>query len=143
MGILETLYNEVISFFGINDLIEIVKSGDYSKLLTLNGILSTISPFIPLLLVIEIIRAVFYKRFKIEDYKVPFFIFIANRFISRFISIAAIAFCIGLFEPLAIFKTSFTWYWLIYGYIVWEFSHFIYHYLGHKVRLFWCLHSTH
>nr|MBA4168158.1 sterol desaturase family protein [Chitinophagaceae bacterium] len=31
----------------------------------------------------------------------------------------------------------------IYGYIVWEFAHFIYHFLGHKVRLFWCLHSTH
>ena len=24
-----------------------------------------------------------------------------------------------------------------------EFAHFIYHFLGHKVRLFWCLHSTH
>lgn len=143
MGILETLYNEFISFFGINDLIEIAKSGDYSKLLTLNGILSAISPFIPLLLVIEIVRAAFYKRFKLEDYKVPFFIFIANRFISRFISIAAVAFCIGLLEPVAIFKTTFTWYWLIYGYIIWEFAHFVYHYFGHKVRLFWCLHSTH
>jgi sterol desaturase/sphingolipid hydroxylase (fatty acid hydroxylase superfamily) len=54
-----------------------------------------------------------------------------------------VAFCIGLFEKHAIFKTSFTWYWLIYGYIVWEFGHFIYHYLAHKVRLLWCLHSTH
>ena len=36
-----------------------------------------------------------------------------------------------------------TWYWFIYGYIVWEFGHFLYHYWGHKVRLFWCLHSTH
>jgi len=112
-------------------------------LLTLKGVLSAISPFIPLLLIIEIIRAVFYKRFKIDDYKVPFLVFIANRVISGFISIAAVAFCIGLLEPVALFKTTFTWYWLIYGYIIWEFAHFIYHYLGHKVRLFWCLHSTH
>jgi Fatty acid hydroxylase superfamily len=35
------------------------------------------------------------------------------------------------------------WYGLIYGYIVWELGHFIYHYLAHKVRLLWCLHSTH
>src|SRR5260221_2490039 len=143
MNIFQVLYNEVISFFGISDLIEMAKTGDYSKLLTLNGVLSAISPFIPLLLIIEIIRAIFYKRFKLDDYKVPFLIFIANRFISRFISIAAVAFCIGLLEPVALIKTTFTWYWLIYGYIIWEFAHFIYHYLGHKVRLFWCLHSTH
>src|SRR5690606_29685432 len=42
-----------------------------------------------------------------------------------------------------LFQTRPTWYWFIYGYIVWEFGHFIYHFLGHKVRLFWCLHSTH
>src|SRR5258706_800209 len=115
MNIFQVLYNEVISFLGIGDLIEMAKTGDYSKLLTLSGVLSAISPFIPLLLIIEIIRAVFYKRFKIDDYKVPFLIFIANRVISGFISIAAVAFCIGLLEPVGPFKTTFTWYWLIYG----------------------------
>ena len=67
----------------------------------------------------------------------------SNRFIGRFISIAAVGFCIGAFSRYAIINTGFSWYWLLYGYIVWEFSHFIYHYLAHKVRLFWCLHSTH
>ena len=143
MNFLQTIWEEVLSFLGISNLLAIARSGDYGKLMTLDGILSTISPVIPFLLILELLRAVFYKRFKIEDYKVPFLIFVANRVISRFISIAAIAFCIGLLEPLAIFKTTFTWYWLIYGYIIWEFGHFIYHYLGHKVRLFWCLHSTH
>jgi len=105
--------------------------------------LRALSPFIPLLLVIEIFRSLAYKKFKVEDYKIPFLIYVFNRFVSRFISIAAVTFCIGLFEPFAIFKTSFTWYWLIYGYIIWEFSHFIYHFLAHKVRILWCLHSTH
>jgi len=118
-------------------------TGDYSSLLTLKGIMAATSPFIPLLLIIEIIRAKLYRRFKIEDYKMPLLAFIANRVIAQFFSIAAVSFCIGLFEKFAFFKTTFTWYWLIYGYIIWEFSHFIYHYLGHKVRLFWCLHSTH
>lgn len=143
LDIFQTLYHEVTSFFGIDQIIEITKTGDYSKLLTLDGILSVISPLVPLLLLIEIARALFYKKFKIDDYKVPFLIFVANRFISQFISIAAVAFCIGLLQPHAIFKSSVTWYWLIYGYIIWEFAHFIYHYLAHKVRLFWCLHSTH
>jgi len=143
LNIFHTLYEEVLSFFGITQIIEISKTGNYSSLLTLDGVFAAISPLIPLILLIEIIRALFNKRFKIEDYKVPFLIYIVNRFISRFISITAVAFCIGLLEPHAIFKSSIKWYWLIYGYIIWEFAHFIYHYLAHKVRLFWCLHSTH
>ncbi|MCO5238955.1 MAG: sterol desaturase family protein [Chitinophagaceae bacterium] len=143
MNFLETLYQEVIRFFSMGQLIEMFKSGDYSRLLTLQGILGAISPFIPLLLVIEIIRSAAYKKFKVEDYKVPFLIYVFNRFVSRFISIAAVAFCIGLFEKYALIKTSFTWYWFIYGYIIWEFSHFIYHFLAHKIRILWCLHSTH
>lgn len=143
MNVFEIFYNEIISFFSIGNVVEMVKSGDYSKLNTFNGIVSVLYPLIPFLLVIEIIRAAFYKKFRIEEYRVPFFIFIANRLISRIISIAAVAFCIGLFEKHAIFKTTFTWYWFIYGYIVWELAHFVYHFLAHKVRILWCLHSTH
>jgi sterol desaturase/sphingolipid hydroxylase (fatty acid hydroxylase superfamily) len=143
MDILQTLYNELIGFFGIGGIIRLGQSGDYSSLTTLGGIQTLVGPIIPLLLLLEIIRALIYKRFKIEDYQMPFLVFVLNRFISRFISIAAVAFCIGLLEKWAIFTTSFTWYWLIYGYIIWEFSHFVYHALAHKVRILWCLHSTH
>ncbi len=143
MEILHTLLHEVVSFLGIRRLLEMYQTGDYHALLTFDGVLSAISPVIPFLLLLEIGRALVYKRFRIEDYKMPFIIFVANRFISRFLSIAAVAFCIGFFEKYTLFKTSFTWYWFIYGYIVWEFSHFLYHFWGHKVRLFWCLHSTH
>ena len=141
--ILQTLSDEVIGFLGIGGLIKMVQSGDYSSLATLGGIQGLLWPIIPFLLLFEIIRAVFYKRFKVEDYRIPFLVFVVNRFISRLISIAAVGFCIGLFEKWAIFTTTFTWYWLIYGYIVWELSHFVYHYFGHKVRILWCLHSTH
>jgi sterol desaturase/sphingolipid hydroxylase (fatty acid hydroxylase superfamily) len=143
MEFFQILYNELISFFGIGPWLQMFTSGDYSSLNTLNGITSALSPLIPFILIIEIIRALIYKRFRGADYKVIFIIYVFNSFIGRFISIAAVAFCIGLFEKYALLKTSFTWYWLIYGYIVWELAHFVYHYLGHKVRLFWCLHSTH
>lgn len=143
MDFFKVLYEEILSFLGITQMVETFKTGDYSSFLTFDGILSVVSPVVPLLLLIEIGRSVIYKKFKIEDYKIPFLIHICNRFLSRFISIAAVAFCIGLFEKYGIIKTTFTWYWLIYGYIVWELAHFVYHYLGHKVRLFWCLHSTH
>jgi sterol desaturase/sphingolipid hydroxylase (fatty acid hydroxylase superfamily) len=143
MNIGQTLYDEIIGFFGIGGIIKIVKSGNYESLTTLEGIQHLLGPVIPLLLLLEIIRASFYKRFKIDEYRIPFLVFVLNRFISRFISIAAVSFCIGLLEKWAIFHTSFTWYWIIYGYIVWELSHFVYHFLGHKVRILWCLHSTH
>ncbi len=143
MNILQTLYEELIGFCNIGGIIKMVQSGDYSSLSTLNGMQTLVAPIIPLLLFIEIIRAIVYKRFKIEEYRIPFLVFVLNRVISRFISIAAVAFCIGVLEKHAIFTTTFTWYWLLYGYVVWEFSHFIYHYLAHKVRIFWCLHSTH
>jgi sterol desaturase/sphingolipid hydroxylase (fatty acid hydroxylase superfamily) len=143
MHFLHILYEELIGFLGIRSLLDLFRSGDYHKLLTFDGILGAMRPIIPLILLIELVRALLYKRFKVEDYKVNFFIIIINRTISRFISIAAVAFCIGLFQKYAVLKTSFTWYWLIYGYIVWEFAHFVYHFLAHKVRILWCLHSTH
>ena len=143
MNIFQILADEAKSFFGISGLLDMYKSGDYSKLLTLDGIFAMVSPVIPLILVLEIIRALVYKRFKIEDYKVSFFVFVFNRVVSRFISIAAVAFCIAVLEKYSIFTSSLKWYWLIYGYIIWEFSHFIYHFLAHKIRILWCLHSTH
>jgi sterol desaturase/sphingolipid hydroxylase (fatty acid hydroxylase superfamily) len=143
MGIFRILYEELIGFFGIGPWIDMWKSGNYSSLRTLDGILAAIGPIIPLLIILEIARSLIYKKFKIENYRVPLVIYVFNRFLSRFISIAAVAFCIGLFEKHAIFKTSFAWYFFLYGYIVWEFSYFIYHFLAHKVRLLWCLHSTH
>ncbi len=142
-GFFKALYNEFVSFLGANHIFDILRSGHYEKLLTLDGIFAFLSPLVPLLLLFEILRAFVYKKFKIDDYKVPFLIFVCNRLLGRFISIAAISFCIGLLNKYALITTSFTWYWLIYGYIAWEFSHYVYHYLAHKVRLFWCLHSSH
>lgn len=143
MEVLNSIADWFVNFFGIQDLLKIVQSGDYKAILTKDGILSIFRPLFPLLLVIELGKALILRKFKAIDYKIPFFSYVLNAFIGRFIAIAVVVFCIGFFEKYAIFNTTFTWYWFIYGYIVWEFAHFIYHYLGHKVRLFWCLHSTH
>ena len=143
MEILETLYNELIGFLGITQVLELLKAGDYEAFKTYDGIVSLIIPIIPLLVILELILGLIYKNPQAKVYKVNFLIYIFNRFVGRFIAIAMVALCIGFFQHLAPFQTSFTWYWFIYGYIVWEFGHFLYHYWGHKVRLFWCLHSTH
>jgi sterol desaturase/sphingolipid hydroxylase (fatty acid hydroxylase superfamily) len=39
--------------------------------------------------------------------------------------------------------TDLTWYWWVYGLVVYEFFYWVQHYLAHKVRLLWCLHSPH
>ncbi len=143
MNIIELLLSEIRSFLGINEALKIIQSGDYSAFLTFDGIKFAIYPLIPFLLIFELISGLIYKNPHTKVYKVNFLIYILNRVVSRFISIAVIGFVLANFQKYALFQTTFTWYWLVFGYIVWEFSHFIYHYLGHKVRLFWCLHSTH
>lgn len=137
------LFREFKNFFGFGNLIKIVESGDYSQLLTFEGFTTLIGPLIPVLLVLEIVRAAFYKRFNLIDYKIPFFTYVLNAFVGRVIAIAMVGLIIGIFEKHALFNIEFTWYWFIYGYVIWEFAHFIYHFLAHKVRLLWCLHSTH
>ncbi|MCK0189333.1 sterol desaturase family protein [Arenibacter sp. F20364] len=143
MEILGTLYDEIVGFLGISQALELLQAGDYSVFTTYDGVVSLIYPIIPLLLILEFILGLVYKKPNTKVYKVNFLIYIFNRFIGRFIAIAMVTFIIGWLQPYALFQTKMTWYWFIYGYIVWEFGHFLYHYWGHKVRLFWCLHSTH
>ncbi len=143
MEILEIIYEEIIGFLGISQAWEILKTGDYSAFRTYDGIVSLIYPIIPLLVILELILGFIYKKPDTKVYKVNFLIYIFNRFVGRFIAIAMVTLIIGWLQPIAPFQTKMTWYWFIYGYIVWEFGHFLYHYWGHKVRLFWCLHSTH
>ena len=143
MEIFETFFNEIIGFLGISNAFEILQTGDYGKFRTFDGVVSLIYPIIPLLLILELILGLIYKKPDTKVYKVNFLIYVFNRFIGRFIAIAMVTICIGLFQSYAPFQTEMTWYWFIYGYIVWELAHFLYHYWGHKVRLFWCLHSTH
>src|SRR5258705_4838099 len=107
MEYLKTVYDWVIEFFGLDRLLKIIISEDYSSLLTYDGFLSVISPLFPLLLLIEIIKALLFRKFKAIDYKIPFFSYVLNAFIGRFISIAMVVLCIGLFEKYAIIKTTF------------------------------------
>jgi sterol desaturase/sphingolipid hydroxylase (fatty acid hydroxylase superfamily) len=143
ISIWHSLQEWAVGFFGLGDLINIIHSGDYGSLRTLKGILAVIGPLFPIVVVIEFLVALLYRKLNIIDYKISFFSYLLNMVIGRFISIGMVTYCIGLFSAHALFKSSLTWYWFLYGYVVWEFGHFIYHFLAHKVRLLWCLHSTH
>ena len=143
MTILQNITQELTDFFGVGAWLDMFHTGNYARLHTLNGVFDATGPLIPLLMVLEFANALIHRRFSKGHYKNTMLIYMLNRVIGRYISIALVAFCIGFFQPHAILKTTGTWYWFIYSYVAWELSHFVYHYYGHKVRLFWCLHSTH
>ncbi len=143
MNMFKIIINEIWGFFNLEGLLTIIRNGNYAALLTYNGFTTVIAPILPIILVLELIRGLLYKKFTIVNYKIPFFSYLLNSVLGRYLSLGMTMICIGLFEQYALIHISFKWYWLIYGYIIWEFAHFIYHYLAHKVRLFWCLHSTH
>lgn len=140
---LEILARELVGFFGLQAWLDMAAANDYSRLLTWPGFQSAIGPIIPFLLAFEIVQALRAKTFAVRDYKVIFFTYVMNRVLGTFLTIAALSFSIALFQPLALFQSTVTWYWLLYGYVVWELAHFVYHFLAHKVRFLWCLHSTH
>lgn len=137
------LQQELIDFFGIGELLKLLAAGDYRALLSRQGLLAFLYLTIPALFVYELLYAAVTRKFRWLDYKVPLLVMVTNRVIAKFLSFGVVALCIGLLQPYAPFQAGLTWYGLLYGYLAWEFSHFIYHYFAHKVRLLWCLHSTH
>lgn len=46
-------------------------------------------------------------------------------------------------SELGFFQLGFEWYGWVYGLIAYEFFYWLQHWLAHKVRLLWCLHSPH
>jgi sterol desaturase/sphingolipid hydroxylase (fatty acid hydroxylase superfamily) len=143
MPFFSDIFNELIIFFRIGGLLDIIQSGNYKAILTIDGFLAFISPITPFIIVFEILWLLWQHRFRKEAYKVPLLIILVNRIMSRLIGISVLVLCIGIFEKYAIIHTSFTWYWFIYGYLVYELNNFIRHYLTHKVRLLWCFHAVH
>ncbi|GMG87352.1 sterol desaturase family protein [Biformimicrobium ophioploci] len=141
--VLSAALQEVLQFLGLQDLIVLLGSGDSASLLSLDGLYALFAPLIPVLLIIEILAAIARGQFQWQHFRVPLLTLVTNGIIGRFISLAIAVTVASTLQPFALLETSFTWYWFVYGYLVWEFAHFIYHWAGHKVRLLWCIHSTH
>lgn len=140
---LEILWTTLVSTFSLGPLIELVTQGKYESLLIWDGMKTLLAPIIPISVVVELLIALKHKSFKPEAYKVTFLIYLLNRIIGRFFTIAGALFAIGLMSPYALFNVPLSWYGFVWGYVVFELAHVVAHYLAHKVRLLWCLHSTH
>ena len=143
MDIFQILFEEAWRFLQVSQALALLQSGDLSALTTYDGLRAIIRPAIPLLLAFEAVLGLVYRKPQSKVYRVNFLIYVCNRFIGRFISFGMVLFCIGLFQRYAPLQVSLSWFGFIYAYLVWELGHFLYHFLAHKVRLLWCLHSTH
>jgi len=143
MNIITDFLNELVTFLRINSLIDIVHSGNFRTLLTFEGFLAFISPITPFIIVFEFLWLLILYRFRTPVYRITFLIILTNRIMSRLIGISVLVLTIGVFQKYAVIHTTLTWYWFIYGYLVYELNNFIRHYLTHKVRLLWCFHSVH
>ena len=76
MSLLNSLWNEILGFFGVNQFLEILQKQDYSLLLSYDGIVALILPIIPLLLFIEVFMGLVHKKPQTKVYKVIFLIYL-------------------------------------------------------------------
>ena len=143
MSFFDAIWQEILNFFAINKLLDVIGNGNYRALLTTSGVIALLRSAVPALLIVELIRGLIYRRFDPHHYRVPFFTYVFNATIGRFISLGLVVVTIGLFDRYKLFTIPFTWYGFIISYVVYEFANYVHHYLGHKVRLLWCLHSIH
>ncbi|MFZ6872223.1 sterol desaturase family protein [Undibacterium sp. Di27W] len=102
-------------------------------------------PLLPIFLVIEVVLLVLLQSKKqvFGIVKVPAMIHIFNRLLGLVISLDIGSWCIKLLSPYAFFQLPHTWWAFALALLVWEFSHFIFHYTSHKVRFLWCFHAPH
>lgn len=139
----------MVGFFGLRPIVDAASSGglNIQFLLSRDGIRAFITPVFPIMLFLEFVFLLFLNRRNLlvsyRAYKIPVMHKIAGSFLVSLISFSAFLYFYGVFSVYAPFDTGYHWYSYIYAYVVWEFSHFVYHFTCHKVRLLWCLHSPH
>lgn len=90
----------------------------------------------------KINQIAFIKEF-FRRYKTNFLAKVFNEYISKLFIIFVYMEMMPFFKPYALFSVPNTWYGWLYAYLMWELTYWIWHYLGHRVRLFWCLHAPH
>ena len=142
-SLLEFFQSEVLIATGLNEFAEILRGGDLQKLWTFDGAAALVVFLVPALLLVEVIFTGLKGELSWRHYRMQLFIYLTNRVFARTLGIAVGLSMIILAQPYRLIDTSVTWYWFVYAYLVFEFSHFIYHWMGHRIRLFWCLHATH
>ena len=130
---------EMISlFFKFNPLLDISK-----KLELLNKPISKVSFFVKTKIYFSaFLNTTFITEF-LRRYKTNFLAKVFNDYISKLFIIFVYIEMMPYFHKFALFSVPNNALGWIYAYLMWELTYWIWHFLGHRVRLFWCLHSPH
>ena len=144
-----SLEQQVINFFGVGGIFALSDAHQLgvSALMTLSGIEAFLGPIFPALLVAEMLFLIWVNKRKPAQlrsaYKIPVLMYVANAVIAALINLEVFLWTQAFFSSLAPFTATLRIRWFVYAYIVWEFSHFIFHWTCHNVRLLWCIHAPH
>lgn len=143
------LHDKLIGFFGLHGLNALASAHQLTlaSMLSLPGIESIIAPIFPMLLVFEIAFLTWsYRRSPAgmySAYKIPVMMYAVNVIIAGLVNLDVFLWTQRHFAALAPFTATLRIRWFLYAYLVWELSHFVYHWTCHKVRLLWVLHAPH
>ena len=69
MEFFQSIRDAFVNFFEVNDILKIIHSGDYSSLGTFEGLKTVIGPLFPVVTVIELGVACFYRKYKLGLFK--------------------------------------------------------------------------
>ena len=139
----EFLSKELTGFFRFDSMLRAYSEESLNVDFVLSNPLAVTGAIIPTLLVLELLVGVVRKNAQAKTYKIALFTYAFNRAISTYVSLSVTLFLIVILQDYKLIDTSLTWYWILYGYLVWEFTHYFAHLLSHRVRLFWCFHAPH
>jgi sterol desaturase/sphingolipid hydroxylase (fatty acid hydroxylase superfamily) len=140
---MEGFVTELINFFQLSRIIDASTSGAWTNLDGFDWAVMLLAPVVPISLALEFCITAMRKKASLPTYRVNLLIYAVNRVIGLTINLSVAFSLIYVLNDYAMFQTSLTWYWFIYAYLVWELGQYVYHILSHKVRVLWCLHSTH
>jgi sterol desaturase/sphingolipid hydroxylase (fatty acid hydroxylase superfamily) len=117
------------------------------RLTTLPGLEAVIAPIFPLLLLVEAAFLVWVNRRSLSSlsraYKVPALMHVTNIVLSAVINLQVFLWAQRHFSAIAPFEAGVGWLGFVYAFLVWELSHFLFHYSCHNVRLLWTVHAAH
>lgn len=143
------LYEKLLDFVGIRALLDLLASPhlDLAVFLSRDGLQALIAPLFPSLLLLELMFLCVLKRKAVralyDAYKIPVMSYLVTGYLVSYVTFNFFMACNNYFAQFALFEITYKWYWFLYAYVVCEFSHYIFHFSCHKVRLLWCLHAPH
>lgn len=143
MDIISSVEKQILGFLKIADWIHMFQTNDFSSMSTIPGFVSHLETIVPFFLFFELIHSLVAGNFKIRNYKFGIISKILNSLTSKVLFVTIVLLLINTFSRYRLFEINISWYSFLYGLLIFELGDYIPHYLSHKVRIFWCIHSIH